>query len=82
MGARKKQPVTLFLTWVIAVLQFGWLLITRERNANLAAFGGSLSTWAASVVRFVSCTSEEKPFPWAPWPKASEGAGAERGAVD
>jgi hypothetical protein len=50
-------------------VQVGWLLVTGGRNVHLAAFGASLSAWASQVVRFVSCASEERPFPWAPWPK-------------
>jgi hypothetical protein len=61
--------IALSLTWLVAAVQVGWLLVTGGRNVHLAAFGASLSAWASQVVRFVSCASEERPFPWAPWPK-------------
>jgi Domain of unknown function (DUF4389) len=51
-----------------AVLQFVWLLAKRERNEYLAHFGASLSSWFADVSRFQSCASDDKPFPWRPWP--------------
>jgi hypothetical protein len=54
----------------LAVVQFVWSLITGEPNRFLARFGGSLAKWAADVVRFLSCASEEKPFPWKEWPSA------------
>jgi Domain of unknown function (DUF4389) len=52
----------------IAVVQFLWLLATRERNEYLARFGASLSAWFAEVGRFQSCATDDKPFPWRPWP--------------
>jgi hypothetical protein len=52
----------------IAIVQFLWLLIQRERNEYLARFGASLSNWLAQVGRFQSGASDEKPFPWRPWP--------------
>jgi len=51
-----------------AVVQFIWLLAAREPNEYLARFGASLSTWFADVSRFQSCASDDKPFPWRPWP--------------
>jgi hypothetical protein len=52
----------------MAVVQFLWLLVTRERNECLARFGLSLSNWFGEVSRFQSCSSDDKPFPWRPWP--------------
>jgi hypothetical protein len=60
-----------FLMWVTAIVQFGWMLFTGAPNVFLREFGASLSIWIGQTVRFVSCASEERPFPWAPWPKAS-----------
>jgi hypothetical protein len=55
---------------LLALVQFLWLLFAREHNQFLARFGGSLSTWLSEVGRFLSCASEERPFPWRPWPDA------------
>lgn len=52
----------------MAVVQFVWLLATRQRNEYLARFGASLSSWFAEVSRFQSGASDDKPFPWRPWP--------------
>ena len=30
----------------------------------------SLSRWLADAARYLSCASDAKPFPWAPWPPA------------
>jgi len=58
------------LLWLLAIVQFLWLIFSGEANVNLARFGKSLSLWLAELVRFVTCATEERPFPWAPWPAA------------
>jgi hypothetical protein len=58
------------LLWVIAIAQFCWLLFAGEHNAPIARFGRSLALWLAETARFITCASEMKPFPWAPWPAA------------
>ena len=56
------------LLWLTGLVQFLWLLFAREPSGQLAKFGSSLSNWLAETARFVSCASDDKPFPWAPWP--------------
>ncbi|HXF54046.1 MAG TPA: DUF4389 domain-containing protein [Hyphomicrobiaceae bacterium] len=51
-----------------ALVQFVWLLVTREPNTFLLRFGRSLAAWFAEIARFLSCASEERPFPWKSWP--------------
>lgn len=58
------------LLCVAAVAQFLWLLFAGEANSLLAQFGKSLSRWLADAARYLTCASEMKPFPWAPWPPA------------
>jgi len=58
---------------LLAVVQFIWLLVSHEPNQPLARFGRSLSAWLAEVGQFLSCASEEKPFPWRSWPDAGSG---------
>jgi hypothetical protein len=48
---------------LLAIVQFVWLLVAREPNEFLAGFGNSLAIWLAEIGRFLSCASEEKPFP-------------------
>ena len=54
----------------LAIVQFIWLLAAREPNQFIARFGNSLSTWLAEIGRFLTCATEDKPFPWRPWPDA------------
>jgi len=56
---------------VLAIVQFLWLLFAREPNLMLASFCNSLSIWLAEVGRFLTCASDEKPFPWRPWSDAA-----------
>jgi hypothetical protein len=52
----------------VAVVQFLWLLFANEPNRFLLRFGRSLSTWLADVARFLTCASDDKPFPFRSWP--------------
>jgi len=56
------------LLWLLAIVQFLWLFFAGEPNGFLVRFGTSLSLWLGETARYVSCASEDKPFPWAPWP--------------
>src|SRR5665647_888999 len=58
------------LLCVTAIAQFLWLLFSGEANNQLAQFGNSLSRWLGDTARYLTCVSEAKPFPWAPWPPA------------
>lgn len=59
------------LLYFIAILQFLWLAIKGEANPALATFGRSLAQWLAATARFLTCATEEKPFPFAEWPKST-----------
>jgi hypothetical protein len=65
-----------FGVWVLnflAIAQFLWLLFARQPNQLIALFGNSLSAWLAEVGRFLTGATEDKPFPWRPWPYAALG---------
>jgi len=52
----------------LAVMQFLWLLFAREPNRHLVGFGQSLAGWLRDTARFMTCASDDRPFPWQPWP--------------
>ena len=56
------------LLGLLALLQFLWLIVTGGPNDMLRRFGASLALWLAEAARFQACVTEEKPFPWKPWP--------------
>ena len=53
---------------LVTVVQFVWLLATGEPNKGLRRFGASMAQWFADAVRYLTCASEDKPFPWKDWP--------------
>ena len=59
--------VGVWLLNLLAVVQFVWLLVSREPNQLLAGFGNALAIWLAEVARFLTCATDDKPFPWRPW---------------
>lgn len=52
---------------VVALIQFLWMLFTKEKNELLVDFGRDLGTWLQDVARFQTGSTEQKPFPWAKW---------------
>ena len=64
--------VAQIVLYLVAVVQFLWLLLAGERNQVLTRFGNSLSKWFSETVRFLSCASDDKPFPWKDWPVAHQ----------
>ena len=54
--------------YLVTIVQFIWMLATGEANYLLQRFGRSLSIWISEVVRFLTCVSEEMPFPSKDWP--------------
>lgn len=56
------------LLGVLTVIQFFWMLITSERNLALKDFGASIGRWMGEVAAFQAAETDERPFPWAPWP--------------
>jgi hypothetical protein len=59
------------LLCVTAIAQFLWLLFAGEPNRQLVQFGSSLSRWLGDTARYLTLSSDVKPFPWAPWPPAT-----------
>lgn len=62
--------VTEMLVIFVAIIQFLFSIFTGKSNTNLRSFGDSLSQYAQQMVTYLSYNSEEKPFPFADWPKA------------
>jgi hypothetical protein len=52
---------------LIAVLQFGWMLVNGRPNPEIAAFGDDLGRWLAITARYQSGKSDHLPFPWTRW---------------
>ena len=61
----------------VIVIQFFFVLFTTEKNERLLVFGKELSTFIYQVFLYLTFNTEEKPFPFADWPKEGYGETAE-----
>ena len=52
---------------ICAVVQFLWILSSKEANRAIAGFGTSLGKWLEQVTLFQTGASEKLPFPWTKW---------------
>lgn len=57
--------IVLFFT---VIVQFGFVLITGQRNDKLLEFGAALSEFIYQILRYVTFNSEDRPFPFSDWP--------------
>lgn len=64
--------VASIVMWGLVIVQFLFSLITGSDNSNLRKFGYSLSVYIFSIFKFLTYSSEEKPFPFADWPQENE----------
>jgi hypothetical protein len=53
---------------VIAVVQFVSKLFSGQINQQLAEFGEGLSIYFRQIIAFLTFRTDDKPFPFAPWP--------------
>jgi len=56
----------------VVVFQFIARLVTGEVNQRLLIFGQQLSGYLYDMLRFFTFNTEEKPYPFAPWNRASD----------
>ena len=56
------------LTFATSIFQFFTKLFSGHSFAGMAEFGDNLATYQAQVTRFLTFASNDKPFPFAPFP--------------
>jgi hypothetical protein len=56
------------ILFFVVLFQFVNTLISDEPNETLLDFGQRLATFIYQIVLFWTYRSEEKPFPFSPWP--------------
>ncbi len=54
----------------VVVLQFLFSLFTGKCNDQLLILGKNLSTFIYQVLTYLTYNSDDKPYPFAPWPGA------------
>jgi hypothetical protein len=52
----------------VVILQFLFTLFSAKRNEQLQNLGKNLSTFIYQVFMYLTYNSDEKPYPFAPWP--------------
>ena len=59
---------------VVVLLQFFWVLFTRETNKPLETLGLSLATYTYQIICYLTFNTEERPFPFdLDWPAGPPG---------
>ncbi len=53
----------------VAIVQFGWVVFSGERNERLLHFSVSLGRFVYQALQYWMFNSDEKPFPFAEWPR-------------
>jgi len=56
---------------LIAIFQFGYILITGGPIGLVRDFGASLAIFIEEMVAFLVCADSEPPFPFREWPRQS-----------
>jgi hypothetical protein len=56
---------------LVAVCQWFYVLLTGDANASLSRFSSGLALYVAQIIRYLSYSSEEKPFPFSDWPSTN-----------
>ena len=65
--------ITEIIIAAVVVLQFLIKLFSGKVNQQLLTLAQSLGTYVYDIVIFMGYNSEEKPFPFAPWPQGAPG---------
>ena len=60
------------LMWGVCLVQFVFVAATGAKNPKLLSLGASLGRYIHQVLDFLSFNSEQRPFPFADWPFASQ----------
>ncbi len=58
--------------WLLVIFQFITKVITGNLNEHLSGFSGGLTSYAFQILRYITFQSEERPFPFSPWPSAEK----------
>lgn len=56
------------VVYAVVILQFLFTLFSGNRNAQLQSLGRNLSTFIYQVFMYITYNSDERPYPFAPWP--------------
>jgi nucleotide-binding universal stress UspA family protein len=61
--------IGLAIVHLIAIFQLAAIALNKKSSNALGEFGGSLALWMRDVAAYQCMASDDKPFPWQPWPE-------------
>jgi len=56
------------VVYAVVILQFLFTLFGGNRNTQLLTLGNNLSKFIYQVFMYITYNSDERPYPFAPWP--------------
>lgn len=62
--------VLFWIIWLVVIFQFLMKVLMGSLNANIMSFSGGLTRYAFQILQYVTFQSEERPWPFGPWPGA------------
>jgi len=68
--------VLYIVIWLLVIFQFLFKVLTGNLNENLSSFSVSLTRFAFQILLYITFQSEERPFPFSPWPKGDSSTDA------
>jgi len=74
-----------FLFWIILLLvlfQFVTKVITSKLNEQLMQFSNGLTQYAFQILNYMTFQSEERPFPFSPWPGTGDSNGSSEATTE
>lgn len=60
--------VTEIVIALVVIIQFLFVLMTRQVNEKLLALGANLSTYVYQILSYVTYNSDQRPFPFSDFP--------------
>lgn len=59
---------------LVVVLQFLFVLFTRQTNGRLLGLGQQLAAYIYQILRYLTFNSETRPYPFSDWPGQRDAA--------
>lgn len=61
-----------FVGFLVAAVQFLFKLFRGKPHPQLQTFGFSLAEFYRQIIEFMTFRTEQKPYPWSPWPQSTQ----------
>ncbi len=66
--------VLYIVIWLVVIIQFVTKVLTGELNGYLEQCSTNMTSYAMQILNYITYQSEERPFPFSPFPGAEEKA--------